>query len=192
MGTWSMSPTVLNVLESEIRTYKPNLIVEFGSGLSTLCLAHYMRELHGGGDQTYVCSIEQDEAFVEHTLKRLKALQLDRCVRVFHAPLTVQQIEDIRTTCYALPREFERAVAALPADFVVIDGPAAGAGARFGTLPLLRPHLVSRARFYLDDALRDGELDIAERWARLPYVAVNGILLTEKGLLVGEINGGIS
>ena len=72
-------------------------------------------------------------------------------------------------------------------DFVVIDGPAAQDGARFGTLPLIRRYLSSGARFYLDDALRDGEIDIAERWARLPYVQVNVVRLTEKGLLLGEV-----
>ena len=72
-------------------------------------------------------------------------------------------------------------------EIVVIDGPAAQDGARFGTLRLIRRYLNSGARFYLDDALRDGEIDIAERWARLPYVPVNVVRLTENGLLLGEV-----
>ena len=45
------------------------------------------------------------------------------------------------------------------------------------------------SQFVLDDAIRDGELDIAARWNRLPYVQVDGIRLIEKGLLTGTIGG---
>ena len=82
--------------------------------------------------------------------------------------------------------EFVRLVGAIRPTFVVIDGPATETD-RFGTLPLIRPYVKANALFYLDDALRDGELDVARRWARLPYVEVNGIYLTEKGLLQGNV-----
>ena len=36
--------------------------------------------------------------------------------------------------------------------------------------------------FVLDDALRDGELAIARRWASPPYPEIEGIRLIEKGL----------
>src|SRR5262245_19513868 len=59
LGTWSMCPKTLDYLEREIQTRRPALILEFGSGISTLCLAQFMRDVHGGGDSVYVCSIEQ-------------------------------------------------------------------------------------------------------------------------------------
>jgi Methyltransferase domain len=187
MGTWSMSPASLNFLESEIRKWKPNLVLELGSGLSTLCLAQYMREARPGSDHIHICSIEQNAAVVESTLGRLKAAGLEEHVRIFHAPLSEQTIEGLRTTCYVLPHEFRATMEIVRPDFVVIDGPAAEDGARFGTLPLIRPYLDSSAHFYLDDALRDGEIDIANRWEPLPHVTLNGIYLTEKGILLGQI-----
>src|SRR5206468_311876 len=42
MGIWSASPAVLNFLEGEVQRLKPSAILEFGSGLSTVCLAHYL------------------------------------------------------------------------------------------------------------------------------------------------------
>jgi predicted O-methyltransferase YrrM len=186
-GMWSMSAATLDFLESEIRHHNPRLLVEFGSGLSTICFAQYMQALHGGSGGVYVYSIEQSAEVVASTLCRLQALRLEQHVRMFHAPLVLQTIEGVSARCYSLPRNFESAIADVHPDFVVIDGPAAQDGARFGTLPLIRRYLSSGARFYLDDALRDGEIDIAERWARLPYVQVNVVRLTEKGLLLGEV-----
>jgi hypothetical protein len=186
MGTWSMSPATLNFLEDEIHKQKPAVILELGSGLSTICLARYMYETHGPDGGTYICSLEQDADVIERTMKRLRALGLEKHVQIFHAPLSWQVIEGVRTSCYSLPQSFVDTIAALRPSFVVIDGPASETD-RFGTLPLIRPYLDTNSQFYLDDALRDGELDVAKNWARLPYVQVNGIYLTEKGLLLGNL-----
>jgi hypothetical protein len=186
MGTWSMSPATLNFLEDEIHAQQPTVVLELGSGLSTICLAQYMHETHGPSGGTYVCSLEQDLGVIERTVPRLRAMGLEKHVQIFHAPLSWQVIEGVKTSCYSLPRSFMETIATLRPGFVVIDGPATETD-RFGTLPLIRPYLNPNARFYLDDALRDGELDVAENWARLPYVQVNGIYLTEKGLLLGNL-----
>jgi len=186
MGTSSMSPATLNFLESEIQRRKPAVVLELGSGLSTICLAQYMQETHGDSNRLYVCSLEQDGASIEGTRNLLRALGLDACVKIFHAPLASQVIEGVQTSCYSLPTAFVQTVATLRPSFVVIDGPAAETD-RFGTLPLIRPYLKVNALFYLDDALCDGELDLPRLWARLPYIEVNGIYLTEKGLLQGNV-----
>jgi hypothetical protein len=93
------------------------------------------------------------------------------------------------TTCYPLPDEIGGLFHDRKADFVLIDGPAAEAGARFATLPLAHPFVSPHASFVLDDALRDGELLVARRWRSLPYVEVDGIRMIEKGLLIGAILG---
>jgi hypothetical protein len=186
MGTWSMSPATLNFLEKEIQRRKPAVILELGSGLSTICLAQYMYETHGGASRLYVCSLEQDAASIDGTRQRLRTLGLDAFVRIFHAPLAPQVFEGVQTSCYSLPPDFVRLIAAIRPTFVVIDGPATETG-RFGTVPLIRHYVRANALFYLDDALRDGELDVAQRWTRLPYVELNGIYLTEKGLLQGNV-----
>jgi predicted O-methyltransferase YrrM len=187
MGGWSMSPKTLDFLETRIRANAPHLIVEMGGGLSTLCLARYMYETHRDSDGIYVCSIEQDPAVIEKTTGRLRDLGLEGHVRMFHAPLSPQTVAGVTAPCYTLPREFSEAMRTLRPDFVVIDGPAAEAGARFGTLPLVRPFLRPGTPFFLDDALRDGEIGIAERWKRLPGIRVDGVMLTEKGMLTGIV-----
>src|SRR5262249_20697513 len=119
MGTYSMSPASLNFLEEEIRRNKPGVVLEFGSGVSTMCLAQYMRELHGAGDRIYVYSIEQDRQETERTRERVRELGLESHVRVFHAPLAVQTIEGRTTLCYSLPAEFKSAMEPLGVDFLL-------------------------------------------------------------------------
>ena len=192
LGVWSLTASTLNFLESQIQTFKPKVVLELGSGISTACLARYMLELHGDSNQVYLFSIEQDLSFLQKTIRLLEALQLGKYARIVHSPLCQQMIEGVPDTCYDLSRDFlVRVLEGNRPDFVVIDGPAAGPGARFGTLPLVRHFLSHEARFFLDDALRDGELRIAQLWSRIPYVQVTGVHLPGKGLLVGQVAGDI-
>ena len=41
-GDWTISVQAMNFLEREIRARPPTRVLEFGSGLSTACLARYL------------------------------------------------------------------------------------------------------------------------------------------------------
>lgn len=189
LGVWSLGPSTIDFLEDEVRRHRPMCILEFGSGVSTVCLAQFMADLHGESGLTRVISIEQDQHYAEETSALLRATSLDGFAVVLHAPLTRQVIEGVETTCYRMPSGFAAAPRIPSVDLVVIDGPSAEPGARFGTLPLARQVISTRARFVLDDALRDGELAVADRWERLPFIAIEGIRLVEKGILTGWLRG---
>lgn len=135
-------------------------------------------------------SIEEDMKFVEKTGRLLEKLGVQRCVRIIHAPLREQIVDGIRTTCYQIGDD---AVAAISKDsgpnMVIVDGPTGEPGVGWGTLPLVQRFVSPGSWFYLDDALRDGELKIAEEWGQLPHLAVEGIVLTGKGLLIGRVRG---
>src|SRR5579872_2978037 len=106
MGTWSMSPATLNFLEQQIRIDRPKAILEFGSGISTICLARYMAELHGENSGVCVLSIEQDTNTVANTKKRLSDFGLDRLVKVFQAPL----VRRSGRSCYNINAELLTAI----------------------------------------------------------------------------------
>jgi hypothetical protein len=168
---------------------RPDLVLEFGSGISTAVLAQAMRDSGAGSDLPLVISIEQDQAHAGRTRALLAAAGLGESVVVVVAPIARQRIEGFDTTCYALPEGIEVLFGDRKAEFVLVDGPAGETGARYGTLPLARPFVGSRATFVLDDALRDGELAIAQRWRTLGYATLDGIRLIENGLLTGQIQG---
>ena len=185
LGTWALGPKTIDLIGREIKKRQPQLILELGSGISTVCLAHFMSEVHGRGDRVRVVSIEQSQEMTDRTIERLEAAALDRIARVVTKELTEQTIEHQGTTCYDLS-DLGGILPGL-AEMVLIDGPAGPAGVRFGTLPLVAPHCVMGARFFLDDALRDGELDIARSWSNLRGVEIEGIVPLETGLLIGSI-----
>ena len=186
-GRWSLGVKSLALVEGKLRKVKPQGVVEFGSGLSTICLAQYMQELYGDENQIRVISIDQGLPYIEETMRLLESLGLNKLVLFIHAPLRRQVIEGHETICYGLEKQgLESSFKNLRPTFVLVDGPAAEFGARFGTLPLVYPFLGKECHFLLDDALRDGELWIAQQWLRLPYLRLEGIYLKEKGLLAGR------
>lgn len=189
LGTWALGPATIAELVAIVGRDRPEVVLEFGSGSSTVALAWAMRESRGPGTRPRIISIEQDADQALRTADLLRRGGLEAEAAIVVAPLAEQVIEGQRTTCYALPDGVAEELADRRAGLVVIDGPAGPAGVRFGCLPLARPFVRPDTPFVLDDALRDGELGIARRWARLPYVRARGIRLIEKGLLVGTVSG---
>jgi hypothetical protein len=189
LGVWALGPRSLEALVQIVEARRPRLIIEFGSGASTIALAWAIsqRDADFGQDRPRVVSIEQDAIPAERTRGLLLRAGLQAEAMVLVAPIAEQTIEGKWTTCYSIPEDLGRILDGRSAEFVVVDGPASVSGARFGTIPLVRQHLAPNARFVLDDALRDGELEVAREWNQLPYVQVEGIRLIERGLLTGTI-----
>jgi predicted O-methyltransferase YrrM len=188
LGTWALGARTINWLEREIHRRRPRLVLEFGSGISTVCVARFLADAHGGSSGLRILSIDQDERYAANTRALLERIGLFDSVRLLARPLTMQTIEGFTANCYTMPSCDELGDLGALADLVLIDGPAAENGARFGTLPLSKAYLAPNAEFVLDDALRDDELDALRRWARLPYVRLRGLRLVDKGLLVGRMN----
>jgi len=187
LGAWSLDVGTLGFLMEQVAQQKPFLALEFGSGVSTVCLARAMARVRGRQAGRVLISFEQDERFATGTRSLLAELGLADLAEVITVPLEPTNIEGVETTCYALPGDLDRVPAGARADFVLIDGPAANGEARFSTLPLARGWLAPGARFFLDDALRDSELAVARAWARLPYLRLEGVHLFGKGLLCGRL-----
>ena len=188
LGTWALDAQTLNFLEQEIIRLRPQAILEFGTGISTICFARHLFEIWGDTDKPRVFSIEQNEWQVEKSQRQLVDFGLEKSVRILHAPLTPQRIEDITTECYALPPSvLNEFLGELRPDFVVVDGPSGNSSVRFGTLPLVKAHVQETARFYLDDALRPEELDVAERWNALSYLSLSELRKIGKGILTGRM-----
>jgi hypothetical protein len=187
LGTWALGPRSIDTLVSTVRQVRPDAVLEFGSGSSTVALAWAVRDVWGADRGARLLSIEQDAGQVERTRGLLERAGLAREAVVVHAPLADQEVEGTPTTCYGMPDAATAELGGREVGLVVIDGPAGPPGIRFGTLPLARRYIGAKATFVLDDALRDGELEIARRWSALPGVRVQGIALIEKGMLVGSI-----
>src|SRR5215472_9367088 len=83
MGRWAVSPDFARILVDVILERAPRLVLELGSGVSTLLCA-YCLERNGSGA---IVSVEHENAFVRATAENIRKHSLDRFARVVHAPL---------------------------------------------------------------------------------------------------------
>lgn len=125
-------------------------VLECGSGLSTLLLGIAAERV-----DYQVYSLEHDASWHARVSEAVQRLGLAH-VKVIVAPLVVHS----GYAWYDAPGDF-------PAEFslVLCDGPpAATMGGRYGLLPELRPALAKDCVILLDDAAREGEQEVLERW----------------------------
>lgn len=187
-GRWALDDDALAFIVGEVERRRPLWVLEFGSGRSTVRLAELMADITPG-EGVVVLSIEQDRKFVERTTHLLKETGLVDRVRLTCRQLRRQIVAGRETLCYDLSTEFSRDfVPRNGPGLILVDGPAGGGDVRFGTIPLIQPCLPDGTMFFLDDALRDDELRVADAWAQLPGFAIHGIHVVGEGLLVGSVD----
>lgn len=179
LGTWALDRMTIEFLWKRLWQEQPRAIIECGAGTSTMLLAQYAASCNEG---CTIFSLEQNSDVKEAVERELAGRGLDGTVRVIHAPVTEQGTPDFPI------EQLRQVIPTQVAQWVVIDGPAGPEGCRAWTLPLLREFCRPNARWFLDDALRDGELRVLQEWARLPGVTVEGIFPAGKGLATGSVH----
>ena len=187
-GDWTISAQAMNLLERDIRARTPRRVLEFGSGLSTACLARYMAENALDAPRPSVISLEQDAGFCAETRKVVAELHLDELVAVHHAPLLQKDVAGRTVNVYDLPASVLSELEKQPPELVFIDGPGKAGGrlGRWAVLHVVIPLLPRGFRFFLDDALLDSALESAQLWDEIPGVRIAGVALVGHGVLVGE------
>lgn len=182
---YTITPCTMQVILQEVSALQPSSLVEFGCGRSTICLAEWLHTRASSGAHLY--SIEQDREYIDLTQQALQRLGLDQHVTFLHAPLTTFTYQHKTFNCYDLSSDLLDRIAQRPIDCVLIDGPSGGGVNRFGTLVQMLPLLRSGAVFLMDDALRTFELEVAHHWRRISGVYIDGVYLTDRGLLRGHV-----
>jgi hypothetical protein len=188
-GDWTISAQAMNLMEREIRERPPRRVLEFGSGLSTACLARYMTEYAPNSPRPAVVSVEEDADFCAEAGALIAGLGLDEIASIHHAPLVRKDVAGRSVNAYDLPAGILTELEAEPADLVFIDGPGRTAGgrlSRWAVFHTVLPLLPAGFRFYLDDALSDSALESARLWAEVPGVTIAGVALVGHGVLVGQ------
>jgi hypothetical protein len=156
LGTWAIDQAGIDVIWKTLEKIKPKVIVEFGSGSSTLVFASWLKQ-RNASDNSCI-SIEQDEREAEATRSRLVKHGLSKYVFVIVAPVN-------KDGCYELPDDkIREIIAQRKVDFVFIDGPSGPTGCRINTREVILPYLEKQCYWLLHDALRDGEMSIVKQW----------------------------
>ncbi|WP_170985110.1 class I SAM-dependent methyltransferase [Roseomonas sp. AR75] len=173
MAGWAAAPDFLLMLAETVLERRPKVVVEFGSGLSTLVIR---RCLAMNGEGT-LHSYEHDADFAAVTRQRARRLGLPEDITVVPlAPVSGYPGQWYATL--GLPTAI---------DLMVVDGPPrtvhpetrCGAGSLF-------PHLAPGATVFLDDGKRQGERAVLRRWTQDNPDMTFTLFGNLKGVVIGR------
>lgn len=168
--SWAASPDLLLLISEIVRKNRPSLVVELGSGVSTLVTAK--------SGARKVVSLDNSEEFGAKTRELLKEHKV-RGVEIRIAPLRpyangsdwydTSKISDLKRI-----------------DLLIVDGPpgSKNSEARYPALKEFKDRLSAKAIIIIDDVNREGERKLAEDFAKsMPNHSLT-ILDHEKGTAV--------
>jgi hypothetical protein len=178
LGGFAMPADTIEFLWRALGRDRPATVLECGAGVSTLVLAAYAL---GQSPPAMVVSIEQDPGIAAAVEGKLAALGVREPARLVRTP--VDGGGRYRVDVAAL----RGLLGARRVDWLVIDGPAGPPGCRANTLPELLTLCRPGAHWFLDDALREGELGILAAWRRDARVRIDGIRALGYGLASGVV-----
>ena len=156
---WAASPDLLAVLVDLVVAERPSLVVECGSGASTLWLALAMRRF---GIDGRIVALDHDPVFGGKTRDLLARHDVGDLAEVRDAPLESFSLDGETYSWYA-----RRAWQDLTGiDLLFVDGPPATTGhlARYPALPLLSGSLSPVATAVLDDLVVPDMQKVLRLW----------------------------
>lgn len=157
--SWAASPDLIVEIINQIRDRKPQLIVEVGSGLSTLWIARVLQQLGTGR----LISIDHDAFFAAKTSQHLATNGLEHLVDLRVGELEEQTWPDGTQNWYphALMNGIEKI------DLLIVDGPPRNDSEtyRWPAMWELESRMNDSAAIILDDAIRLEEANLAVAWS---------------------------
>lgn len=159
---------------------RPAVILEAGSGISTLVMALAL-ERSGASGRIY--SLESSPAHAARTRDLLTAHGVVERAQVIDAPLVAHSLGAATYRWY----DFAGRIPARAIDFVFVDGPVSHSWRdRFPVIPLLRESLSPGALVIVDDGRRPEERQAIGRWRKLyPEIATTFLELNRGAWQLG-------
>lgn len=177
MVGFAIAPDFALLLTTLIADEKPELVVETGSGVSTLVTAYALEKLGRGR----VIALEHDAGYAAKTRAQIELHGLSAYAAVVHAPLEPLVVNGEKHVWHAL--------AALDGirniDLVIDDGPPRYLGKmlRYASLPIFMERMSARGIFVLD-VVGDEERVILGQWAERFPAFIQEHLVTKKGNVI--------
>jgi hypothetical protein len=170
LGGWAADPLLVHTAVQLLIKGRPRLVLECGSGSSTVILARCLRALGGGR----IVSLDHDAGYARHTTELLRLHGLDDVATVLTVPLADRELNGKTVRWYSA--EYEPFLQG-QIDVLLVDGPPGitAPKARYPAVPMLRTHLAPECWILMHDGDRSDEHAIAHAWrdelgATLSYV----------------------
>ncbi|MBL8155708.1 MAG: class I SAM-dependent methyltransferase [Anaerolineae bacterium] len=178
MRLWAASPDFLVLSIALIKRHKPGIVVEIGSGVSTIVNSYALREAGRGS----LIALEHEENFAAITADNLIAHQLSSLAQVIYAPLKPVWVDGREFLWYDREQ-----LADIPAiDLLIVDGPPEKTGplARLPALSVLFDKLNDGAYILVDDFMRTDEHTMVSQWVQAFPLQVVRTYANEKGAAI--------
>lgn len=158
-GEWSIDGRFGEILVRHLLERRPRLVLECGSGTSTVLIAHCLKQMDVGK----IISLEHIGKFASAARQRLKKDGLEEISTVLETPLRQWSLNGEELIWYNFD---PKAHLQQTIDMLIVDGPPGGTGplARYPAVPVLKEWLSPNAVIILDDGNREAEKEIAKRW----------------------------
>ena len=159
LNDYAASPDFLYSIINIIQKYKPNLIIEAGSGTSTLIVSYTLKKYNPKGK---IISFDHNESFANKTKEEIKNHTLEKYSKIIYSDLI--EYSDYKFSWYDINKiDFKKKI-----DLVIIDGPPSKLNklARYPAIPLLLKSMSDEAIIILDDARRKSEQEIIKKWQK--------------------------
>jgi predicted O-methyltransferase YrrM len=155
---WAISPDVLHLVVEAIWRKHPKVIVECGSGSSSVWLGYAMQRMGAGR----VIALEHDERYLQISRDLVRAHGMEDVVEIRYAPLEPWRDGEKEYAWYRVSALDDLA----DIDVLLVDGPPGRTGpqARYPAVPVLLPRCSEGVTIVLDDAERPDERAVSDRW----------------------------
>ena len=170
LSGWAADPIMVHNAVRLMVTARPRLVVECGSGTSTVVIARCLRALGRGR----IISLDHDPEYAGRTKEMMRLYGVEQLVTVVTAPLVPRETDGRVAPWYG--PEYEPFLTE-PIDILLVDGPpgATGPRARHPAIPILKTRLAAECWVLMDDGDRPDERAIAHDWsgelgAKLTYL----------------------
>lgn len=161
-GGWALTGDSAAILAREVLVRDPETILELGSGTSTLILGQILKK----GGKGRLLSVDHDPLWANQTRRYVEFLGLQDVVTVVDAPLKDIAMDKQMFDWYDIPVSELDQLGSI--DLLLVDGPPQGRDtaiqARYPAFPLLYDRLSRHALIFVDDARREAELKMVEKW----------------------------
>lgn len=183
---WAGSPDFLAKIIEIILKEKPRFILEASSGVSTIIIGLAMR-LNNYGN---VISLDHERFYTKITRENIKVNEIEDNSNVILCPLRDYNIFEQIWKWY----ETDNLNLTERIDLLIIDGPPRTTQflARYPAIPLLYEYFADRVLILLDDASRNDETIIVQKW--ISFLENNNfkVVITkfnnfEKGMVILEV-----
>ena len=160
-GGWAISEDILFDMLQFCLLKEPKVILDLGTGATTLVLAKYAEQMKKRGVAVKIISVDSDAEWLSDTKELMKKNSLENFIDLIHAPIV--------ETKFGLYYETEMIIKSLQKekiDLMTIDGPPGitTKEARYPAMAFFEKYMKEDGVVFLDDGRREEEKNIIVRW----------------------------